>query len=377
MNIAFYLKVFPPKGKPLNRGLKKAVDGLAAGLVDCGANVSVLCEGEQDSSFLTEGGYEVKCFAKNYPNVFKFSLSDNLKKHLLQNSYDIVVLHGIFHPSLYSLSRLLKEKGNPYIVAPHDPYHPYIFKKNSQIKWLYWYFFERKLLQEASLIQLLDIRHGDLLQSLKIETPCVAIPNGFDSNDIIPESSLKWPDQGPAKLLFLGRIDSYNKGLDILLDSFAQVLNTNEIDLNLQGPDFGDKKMLLKKAESLGVSRSFWCKEPDFNVSPTSIIAGCDIFCLPSRFEGFGLSALEAMQAGRVLLVSEIAGISPFVKASGCGVVVQPNVASVKDGLVELLACRSHWKEMGLAGRRYVEENLQWKTIAADALEKYNRLLKQ
>ncbi|MCT7990840.1 glycosyltransferase [Laspinema olomoucense] len=377
MNIAFYLKVFPSKGKPLNRGLKKAVDGLASGLVDCGANVSVLCEGEQDSSFLTEQGYEVKCFANNYHKVFKFSVSPNLEKHLVQNSYDIVVLHGIFHPSLYSLSRLIQKHGTPYIVAPHDPYHPYIFKKNYQFKWLYWHFFERKLLREASLIQLLDIRHGDLLKNLKIETPFVAIPNGFDSNDIILESSLNWTEQGPAKLLFLGRIDSYNKGLDILVDSFAELLKMTEINLNIQGPDFGDKKMLLKKAESLGVSKKFGCKEPDFHVSPTSIIAECDIFCLPSRFEGFGLSALEAMQAGRVLLVTEIAGISPYVKASGCGVVVQPNVASVTEGLLELLACRAHWKEMGLAGRRYVEENLQWKTIAADALEKYNRLLKQ
>jgi glycosyltransferase involved in cell wall biosynthesis len=98
------------------------------------------------------------------------------------------------------------------------------------------------------------------------------------------------------------------------------------------------------------------------------------VFCLPSRFEGFGLAALEAMLAARVLLVSGRAGIARHVAASGCGVVVEPTLARVGEGLLALLQRRAEWRGMGLAGRRYALANLQWKNIAASALEQYRRL---
>ncbi|MNC85551.1 D-inositol-3-phosphate glycosyltransferase [compost metagenome] len=115
-------------------------------------------------------------------------------------------------------------------------------------------------------------------------------------------------------------------------------------------------------------------RAPDYRRSSPRIIADHDVFCLPSRFEGFGLAALESMLAARVLLVSEIAGIARHVRASDCGVVVKPTTASVAEGLAALLQRRSEWREMGLRGRRYALANLQWKNIAASALRHYERL---
>jgi len=99
------------------------------------------------------------------------------------------------------------------------------------------------------------------------------------------------------------------------------------------------------------------------------------VFLLPSRFEGFGLSALEAMLAGRVLMVSNVAGIAPHVRDSGCGLVIAPDVAHVKSGLLELITLRSKWKEMGLSGRNYALRHLRWDRIAADALNEYREIL--
>ncbi|MEL6764531.1 MAG: group 1 glycosyl transferase, partial [Cyanobacteria bacterium J06607_6] len=78
---------------------------------------------------------------------------------------------------------------------------------------------------------------------------------------------------------------------------------------------------------------------------------------------------------GRVLLVSEIAGVAPHINASDCGVVVQPAVASIKAGLEQLLQRRDDWVEMGDRGRRYVLDELCWKTIATTALTHYQTLV--
>ena len=81
------------------------------------------------------------------------------------------------------------------------------------------------------------------------------------------------------------------------------------------------------------------------------------------------------MAAGRVLLVSQGDGSATHVEASGCGVTVKPKVPDIVGGLNILLKNRHQWREMGLAGRRYVIENLNWKKIAKDALKEYRKLI--
>ena len=160
----------------------------------------------------------------------------------------------------------------------------------------------------------------------------------------------------------------------MLIDAFTQITETSS-NLTIQGPDWGDKKRLQQRADSILPSEAVSFLEPDYTMSASSIIAEYDIFCLPSRFDGFGLSALEAMLAGRVLLVSEVAGIAPHIKASGCGVVVKPETSAIKAGLSELIQRRSEWKRMGLNGRHYILEHLQWNKIASAALDQYKYLI--
>jgi glycosyltransferase involved in cell wall biosynthesis len=69
-------------------------------------------------------------------------------------------------------------------------------------------------------------------------------------------------------------------------------------------------------------------------------------------------------------------GIAPHVEASGCGVVVAPEISKIKSGLIELIQRRSEWKEMGLRGRNYALEHLRWDKIAAETFTKYQKLLR-
>jgi glycosyltransferase involved in cell wall biosynthesis len=288
----------------------------------------------------------------------------------------LFVLNGIFHPSVYAVSRALRKHALPYVMAPHDPYHPTIFQKNAHFKWIYWYLVERKMLKKACAVQVLDQRHGELLRRLHVDTPVFEVPNGFSPDDIVPESTLEWNHNGVPEFLFLGRIDSYNKGLDILLNALAQLTEIPEWRLTFQGPDWGDRAGLKEQAQRLQLADRVTFLDPDFATSPAALIAKYDIFCVTSRFEGFSLSALEAMLAGRILLISEIAGIAPHVEASGCGVVVEPEPAPIKAGLLELLKRREQWKEMGLRGRKYALDRLHWTPIAAQALKEYERLIR-
>ena len=51
----------------------------------------------------------------------------------------------------------------------------------------------------------------------------------------------------------------------------------------------------------------------------------CDVFVMPSRWEGFGLSALEAMRAGRPVIASRVGGLPEIVVDGINGILVTPN----------------------------------------------------
>lgn len=79
------------------------------------------------------------------------------------------------------------------------------------------------------------------------------------------------------------------------------------------------------------------------------------------------------MIAGRVLLVSEVAGIALDVEACGCGVVA-PERPAIHARFQEHLQRRAEWQEMEVRGRGYVLEHLQWSGISAAALARYRCL---
>jgi glycosyltransferase involved in cell wall biosynthesis len=378
MHVMLHLKHFPASGAPVTGGTAIAVDGFAAGLVENGAQVTVLCEGPRRSSVKTATGYTIECFV-NRKRYRTFTLAPELQRHVagqLASKRGLCLVNGMFHPGAYAMGRWLHRHGVPYVVAPHDPYDRAMFSRNAHLKWPYWYLFERRLLKQAQAIQVLDMQHAACLRRLGIDTAVIETPNGVAVDGVATESQLRWRDpQEPVHLVFLGRIDAYNKGLDILLDAFTRVSRQADVRLTVQGPDWGDRPCLEKQATASMITDRVAFRGPDYERSSPRIIGGHDVFCLPSRFEGFGLAALEAMVAARVLLVSERAGIARHVQASGCGVTVPPTVAGVEAGLYALLQRRAEWREMGLSGRRYALANLQWKNIAAAALDRYERLL--
>lgn len=373
IDIHLYVRHFSTEGDRHHDGIVKAVHGLASGLVAAGATVTVLSESSatDNTSLITAAGYTLKCFANPIQTRPSFQVSLRLKTYIRRlPPCSLVILNGIFHASVYAMSRLCRKANVPYIIAPHDVYSPPMFAKNPHLKWTYWWLLEKQMLQRAEAVQVLEVRQGEWLRRLGVRTPILTVPNG---TTIEPEMSLQWHRNSIAKLFFFGRIDRHHKGLDLLLEAVQIVSREIPIDLVLQGSDQGDRPALERQAQRLSLAITFL--EPEYEQTPISILNNYDIFCLPSRFEGFGLAALEAMMAGRVLVVSEVAGIAPHVQASGCGVVVQPTATAIATGLIELLQRRHEWKTMGLQGRRYAVENLGWNRIGAIALKEYVNVL--
>lgn len=373
MQVFLFAPNFPPAGHPLKGGIEKAVDGLAAGLAELDVEVTVLCEADRESWGVTEGDYQIQAVARD--QLVRSFVTETTWTRLVRERMrnGVCVLNGMMNPRVYLLSRLLRRRDVPYVLAPHDPYHPAIFDKRSLMKNCYWHLAESRVLEDAKAVQVLDRRHREYLTDLGFDVPTLVTPNALPRTAIPERQSLDWEIGDPIRVLFLGRIDAHNKGLDLLIDAAAGL--DHHVDVTIQGPDWGDRTRLEQRIRARSLSESVRVRPPDYSVSSMEIVEKCDVFCLPSRFEGFGLSALEAMATGRVLMVSSIAGIAPHVARADCGIIVESDVSSIRKGFSRLLARRSEWAEMGRRGRRYVNENLNWRSIAESALETYREIV--
>ncbi|HTE40154.1 MAG TPA: glycosyltransferase, partial [Steroidobacteraceae bacterium] len=168
----------------------------------------------------------------------------------------------------------------------------------------------------------------------------------------------------------------HTKGLDVLLEGFERAARAHSMHLTMQGPDWdGELATLTKLITSLQITDKVKKLPPNYDLPATRVLADYDIICIPSRFEGFGLAALEAMLAGRVLMIAASAGIAPHVERSGCGVTVEPHATDIHLGFERLLARRAEWREMGLRGREYALDHLHWDGIARRTLTQYQQLL--
>jgi glycosyltransferase involved in cell wall biosynthesis len=373
LNIGLYLRHFPASGTPIVGGTATFVDGLAGGLHEIGAAVSVLCEGGERSSVTAPGGYRVECFPAARR---RFDIGPAFKRHIgrrMGAAHALMVVSGMFHPGAYAVGCAAAASGVPYVACPFDPYSTSVFRRNAHLKWPYWFLFERRLLAHATAVQVMDRRHAEPLARLGIRTPAIEVINGFPAHTV-PRVVVPYRAAEPVRMLFLGRIDAYNKGLDVLLNAFGLVAASHDVRLTIQGPDWGDRARLQRQAARLSLLDKVTFRDADYDRTGPEIMGDHDLFCLTSRFEGFSQSAIEAMLAARMVLVSETAGIAPHVEAAGCGLAVKPDVASVANGMVALLNDRAHWKERGLNGRAYALSILPWKNVAANALQQYQAL---
>jgi len=86
-----------------------------------------------------------------------------------------------------------------------------------------------------------------------------------------------------------------------------------------------------------------------------ALLAGCDVFCLPSSAEGLPLVVLEAMAAGKPVVAAAVGGVPELVVDGETGLLVPAgDLDALQRALTDLLADPERARRLGEAGRARV-----------------------
>jgi glycogen(starch) synthase len=97
-----------------------------------------------------------------------------------------------------------------------------------------------------------------------------------------------------------------------------------------------------------------------------AMLGAADVALVPSRYEPFGLVALEAMAAGTPVVVSDTGGLRDIVSDGTTGLMVPPGEpAALAEAVASLLGDRARRDEMGRAGAARVGTRFGWDAVAA------------
>lgn len=192
----------------------------------------------------------------------------------------------------------------------------------------------------------------------------VLIPNGVDIDRFHPSESMgelfraKYGIPNNNKVvLFTGRL-SFEKRVDLLIIAFKKVLrDIPEAFLLLlgNGPIKNALVNLVKRLKIANRVLFLGGIEHDDELIP-AIYNAADIFVLPSMFETQGLSALEAMACGKMVVATTVGGIINLIKDKHNGILVKSNDAEgLASAMKNLLTDDQTRLQIGKTARKTAE----------------------
>ena len=157
--------------------------------------------------------------------------------------------------------------------------------------------------------------HLDYLQQIdpRFTDKAVLVPNGVDTTTFTPPSTYDLSNKSALRILYLGRLSIYDKGID-RLGPIVQSLSLMKANFRFtvvgSGLDEKHVRRELSAFEKIGLVQFHPSVPPD---QVPSIMRQHDVLLMPSRFEGFPNTLLEGMACGLVPVVSRLPGITDYI----------------------------------------------------------------
>ncbi len=289
---------------------------------------------------------------------------------------DFVHLHSVWESVLVRAGAEARAAGVPYAILLNGMLDVWSLEQGRVKKRIAMALALRRLLEGAAFLHTGNVDEEAALGPLDLKVPRRRLPNGVFLEQLRPLPSRtafheKHPElRGRRFVLFLSRLH-YKKGLDYLAEAWGVVASRHPgVDLVVAGPDGGERGAFEARIAALGLTDRVHVVGPVYGEEKLAALAGADVFCLPSRQEGFSMAITEAVGCGVPVVITRECHF-PEVGEAGAGRVVGLDAAEVARALDEVLSSEALRREMSSRGRALVEGAYTWPAIARRCVSCY------
>ena len=179
------------------------------------------------------------------------------------------------------------------------------------------------------------------------------IYNPINCSEILSD----YPDNtNQYRLAFVGRIECFHKGLDILFEILRKDKWKNRnlvVTLYGNGPH---KKSLERFVEQNNLTNIHF---KEFTNNVNTIWEDNHGLILPSRMEGQSLSLLEALHCERMVITTNVGGASEVIIDNKTGFISPSfSIFDLENTMERAWSKRDIWKEMGVDARKLIKEKM-------------------
>lgn len=289
------------------------------------------------------------------------------------NKPDVVIIHEVYHKEYLKIGQNLTNNNIPYIIVPHCCLASAAQKKKRIKKIIANKLFFNKFIKNAVALQCLSENERD---NTKFHTNKFIGTNGVS----IPTNKKSTFSDNEIKIVYIGRLDYYHKGIDLMLEAINQkkdYFKENNCKFYIYGPDYANRRKTVKKLiENNKVQDIVTLLDAVSGAEKECTLLNTDIFIQTSRFEGMPLGILEALSYGLPCIVTEGTNTGEIIKKYNAGWVSETNPESIAKAMVKAVSDRCKWNSKSNNGIKLVEENFAWNKIAKKAVRDYEEIVK-
>ncbi|HEV2148862.1 MAG TPA: glycosyltransferase family 4 protein [Longimicrobiaceae bacterium] len=185
----------------------------------------------------------------------------------------------------------------------------------------------------------------------------------------VPDEFARVERREQRYLLYYGRFDLFQKGLDTLLQAYARISREHpEVELRVAGRG-KDEDRVRELAEELGVGGCVHLRPGVERAEVLELFSGALALLMPSRLEGLPMVPAEAMAAGVPVVATDVGAVAEVVDPPRGGLLVPPDdPAALADAVLGLLDHPARRAALAASARRSAER-FSWDAVAERHLE--------
>ena len=324
-------------------------------------DMEILCSDNKDSPWLKDRrlpkvhalGPKILGYAFNLKLVNWLDI--NIKK------YDAIIVHGLWQYHNYAVWVMARKHNVPYYVYSHGMLDPW-FKENYPIKdikkKIYWWLIQGRILKDAKSVIFTANEERKLARksyhpyNVKEKVIGYGINgNPYKLRSIDKLFFKKFPLlKNKRIILYFGRIQE-KKGLDLLINAFHKTYRKNSsLHLVVVGPhEHTFYQKILTLVTKLKLEKYITFTGPLYNKLKWSAYKSCEVFCLSSHQENFGISVAEALSCSKPVLITNKINIYKNIKKFKSGFVSNDTEqGTIKNLKLWLALSKAEYKKMSI-----------------------------